>query len=108
MSPSIIGTILIVIAVTADILANIFVKKSDGFRQKGYGILALIGVGIAFLCLGLAIHYIELSVAYALFGAIGILCTTSVDKLFFNLQVRPIGVLGMITMIGGIILLQTA
>lgn len=108
MSATVIGTLLMVIAVIADIIANVFTKKSKGFRIKPYAVAALGCVSCTVIFLGLSIQYIELSVAYTLFGAIGILVTTALDKAFFGLYLRPIGILGILTMISGIFLLQTA
>lgn len=108
MNPKLIGTLLMICAVIADIGANFLTKKSNGFRHKGYAVATLLSVAVTAIFLGTSIRYIELSVAYALFGAIGILVTTILDKAFFGLRIRPIGMVGIATMIGGIILLQTA
>ena len=56
-----------------DVLANICLKKSQGFKYKLYGFLAISLVGFAFLCLAYAISIMDLSIAYALFGACGLL-----------------------------------
>ena len=45
-------------------------------------------VGFAFLCLAYAISIMDLSIAYALFGACGLLLTTIIDKLFFGLRIN--------------------
>lgn len=108
MSATVIGTLFMLCAVASDILANVFIKKSLGFRRKKHAAAAIVLVGLAFIFLALSIHYIELSVAYAMFGAVGILCTTAIDKAWFGLQIRPIGILGITMMIIGIVLLQTA
>lgn len=100
------GTLLIICAVISDVVANIFLKKSCGFKRKLHGLIAVSFVGIAFLFLASAIKLMDLSIAYSLFGAFGLLITTTIDKLFFGLTIRPIGVLGLFIMIGGIILVK--
>lgn len=107
LSTSTLGTLLIICAVISDVIANIFLKKSQGFKQKIYGLIAISLVGIAFLFLASAIKLMDLSIAYSLFGAFGLLITTTIDKLFFGLTIRPIGILGLFIMIGGIILVKT-
>lgn len=106
MSDGMIGTLLIISSVFFDVLANIFLKKSHGFKYKIYGILAISFVGMAFICLAIAITLMDLSIAYSLFGAFGLLLTTVIDKLFFGLQIKPLGVVGIFTMILGIILIK--
>ena len=105
MTDGILGTILIICSVCFDVLANIFLKKSHGFKRKLYGIAAIGCVGIAFLFLAKAITVMDLSIAYSLFGAFGLLLTTFVDKTFFHL-ITPLGVAGIMTMISGIILIK--
>ena len=106
MTDNMMGTLLIIVSVFFDVLANIFLKKSHGFKYKIYGILAISFVGIAFICLAITITLMDLSIAYALFGAFGLLLTTIIDKLFFSLQIKPLGIIGIFTMILGIILIK--
>lgn len=106
MTDGILGTILIICSVCFDVLANIFLKKSHVFKRKLYGIAAIGCVGIAFLFLAKAITVMDLSIAYSLFGAFGLLLTTFVDRTFFHLKITPLGVAGIITMISGIILIK--
>ena len=56
------------IAIVLEIIANVFLKFSDGFRRKIYGILSLAAVLGAFSALSQAVKGIDLSVAYALWG----------------------------------------
>lgn len=107
MSDGTIGTLLIIGSVFFDVLANICLKKSQGFKYKLYGFLAISLVGFAFLCLAYyAISIMDLSIAYALFGACGLLLTTIIDKLFFGLRIKPLGIIGLMTMITGIVLIK--
>lgn len=106
MSNATLGTLLIIGSVSFDVLANIFLKKSQGFKYKLKGFLAISFVGLAFLCLASAISIMDLSIAYSLFGAFGLLLTTIIDKLFFGLRLKPLGILGIFTMIFGIVLIK--
>ena len=63
------------IAIVLEIIANVFLKFSDGFRRKIYGILSLAAVLGAFSALSQAVKGIDLSVAYALWGGFGIAAT---------------------------------
>lgn len=106
MTDNMMGTLLIIGSVFFDVLANIFLKKSHGFKYKLYGVLAISFVGMAFICLAIAITLMDLSIAYSLFGAFGLLLTIVIDKLFFGLQIKPLGVMGIFTMILGIVLIK--
>ena len=79
------GIIYLLLAVATDVIANI---------------------GVAFLFLAQALLTLDLSIAYATWGALGILATTFVDKLFFGLKIKPLGAFGILTMISGIVMLK--
>lgn len=100
------GIIYLLLAVATDVIANIFLKKSNGFHNKKYGFASLALIGVAFLFLAQALLTLDLSIAYAVWGALGILLTTCVDKAFFGLRIKPLGFAGIATMISGIVLLK--
>lgn len=100
------GIIYLLLAVATDVIANIFLKKSNGFHNKKYGFASLGLIGVAFLFLAQALVTLDLSIAYAVWGALGILLTTCVDKAFFGLRIKPLGFAGIATMISGIVLLK--
>lgn len=56
------------LAIVLEIVANIFLKMSDGFRKIWLGLLSLLSVLGAFSALAQAVKGIDLSVAYALWG----------------------------------------
>ncbi|MBE3479596.1 multidrug/spermidine efflux SMR transporter subunit MdtI, partial [Enterobacter cloacae complex sp. P14RS] len=55
-------------AIVLEILANVLLKFSDGFRRKVYGLMSIAAVLGAFSALSQAVKGIDLSVAYALWG----------------------------------------
>ena len=93
------GIIYLLLAVATDVIANIFLKKSNGFHNKKYGFASLALIGAAFLFLAQALLTLDLSIAYATWGALGILATTF-------LKIKPLGAFGILTMIGGIVMLK--
>ena len=94
LSDATIGTLLIIGSVLCDVLSNIYLKKSQGFKHKLYGIIAITFVGLAFLCLAMAISVMDLSIAYALFGAFGLLLTTIIDRILFWSAYKTIRIFG--------------
>ena len=61
-------------AIVLEILANVLLKFSDGFRRKVYGLMSIAAVG-AFSAPSQAVKGIDSSVAYALWGGFGIAAT---------------------------------
>ncbi|MGP1929339.1 MAG: multidrug/spermidine efflux SMR transporter subunit MdtI, partial [Arsenophonus sp. ER-BJ3-MAG3] len=66
-------TTFLFLAVILEIVANIFLKLSNGFKRLWIGMLSLIAVLSAFSALTIAVNGIELSTAYALWGALGVI-----------------------------------
>lgn len=101
-----ISTVLVLLAALLDILANLLLARSRGFRRKLVSITALALVGAAFYCLSLAVRHMDLAVAYALWGSFGILGTSLGGWLFFRQRLRPVAFLGMAILITGMLLLR--
>ncbi|SSL86865.1 Spermidine export protein mdtI [Klebsiella pneumoniae] len=86
------------IAIVLEIIANVFLKFSDGFRRKIYGILSLAAVLGAFSALSQAVKGIDLSVAYALWGG----------WVLFGQRLNNKGWAGVILLVAGMVLIKLA
>lgn len=93
-------------AVSFDVVANIALKYSIGFRYKKWGGLALLCIMAAFACLAQAVQTVELSIAYALWGALGLCVTAGVDYFLFGQRLNKTGWLGILLIVVGIVMLH--
>ncbi len=98
----------LLLAVVLEILANILLKMSNGFKRLWLGILSLLAVLGAFSCLSLAVRGIELSVAYALWGAFGIVATVAAGWILFNQRLNYKGWSGIILLLLGMVMIKFA
>ncbi|PSV51010.1 SMR family transporter [Photobacterium sp. GB-1] len=98
----------VVLAAFVDILANMALTRSNGFSHKRWGITAIVLVILAFTLLAQAVKEIDLAVAYASWGAIGILGTAIGGSLLFKQKLKPIGWVGIAVMISAVIVMKTA
>lgn len=98
----------LLLAVVLEILANILLKMSNGFKHLWLGILSLLAVLGAFSCLALAVRGIELSVAYALWGAFGIVATVAAGWILFNQRLNYKGWSGIILLLLGMVMIKFA
>ncbi len=103
---SLVTFLYIILSAILDIIANLLLNISDGFKKVAYGIAAIILVFIAFFFLSLAIEEIPLAIAYTLWGAIGIIGTTLGANYFFKQRLKPIGWVGIIMVIIAIAMLE--
>ncbi len=100
------SVILVLCSALLDIIANILLAKSEGFKKKPIGFLALGLVALAFWLLSIAVKELDLAVAYALWGCFGILGTSTLGWIVLKQRMRPTAFLGMGLLICGIILLR--
>ncbi|MFP3036725.1 MAG: multidrug/spermidine efflux SMR transporter subunit MdtI [Arsenophonus sp. ER-LPS3-MAG3] len=101
-------TTFLFLAVILEIVANIFLKLSNGFKRLWIGMLSLIAVLSAFSALTIAVNGIELSTAYALWGALGVIATVTAGWFLFNQRLNYKGWGGIILLIIGIVVIKLA
>ena len=98
--------VAVIIAALLDILANLMLAKSEGFRRRFMGFASLILVGLAFYALSLAVRDMDLAVAYAMWGGFGILGTSIGGWLLLGQRLKPCAWIGMALLIGGMTVLK--
>ncbi|MDL0109584.1 multidrug efflux SMR transporter [Campylobacter felis] len=98
----------VVLAALLDIVANLALNKSNGFRNFKWGLLSILLVWLAFYLLALSLEGMKLAIAYTLWGSIGILGTTLGGWYFFKQKLKPIGWVGIFIIIIAVITLKTA
>ncbi|HAT1570444.1 TPA: multidrug/spermidine efflux SMR transporter subunit MdtI [Kluyvera cryocrescens] len=95
-------------SIVLEIVANIFLKFSDGFRNKLYGILSLVAVLAAFSALSQAVKGIDLSVAYAIWGGFGVAATLAAGWILFGQRLNNKGWVGLGLLLVGMVLIKLA
>lgn len=100
--------LFVVSSALIEVAANLMLEKSNGFRNKAWGFGAIGMVWVAFALLGQAVRGIDLAVAYALWGALGIIGTAIGARVFFGQKLKPLGWLGMAVVISSVVVLTTA
>ncbi len=85
----------VIAASSCDIIGNVLTKLSNGFTKKRLAAMVMVVQIAAFVFLSFALENIDLSVAYALWGALGIIVTSIVGRVMFGESLHPIKVLGI-------------
>lgn len=101
-----IATLLVILAALLDIFANLCVAASPGFSRIGYAVAACILAGSAFHSLSLATRSMDLAVAYAMWGAFGIIGTVLGGWIMFRQVPGPPAWMGMAVLVTGMLLLH--
>ncbi|WP_411753250.1 multidrug/spermidine efflux SMR transporter subunit MdtI [Serratia sp. (in: enterobacteria)] len=96
------------LAIVLEIVANIFLKMSNGFSRVWLGLLSLVSVLGAFSALAQAVKGIDLSVAYALWGGFGIAATIAAGWILFGQRLNAKGWMGLALLLTGMIIIKLA
>ena len=96
------------LAIGLEIVANIFLKYSNGFRRPLFGVLSLVTVLAAFSALAQAVKGIDLTVAYALWGGLGLVATVAAGWILFGQRLSRVGWLGVGLLLLGMVLIKFA
>ncbi|MFB6367471.1 DMT family transporter [Paenibacillus elgii] len=98
--------IALAIAIIAEVFGTTMLKMSQGFTQLFPSIGLIIGLGLSFYTLSLALKSIPLGMAYAIWSGVGTALTALIGILFWGDPFSIITILSIVIIIGGVVLLN--
>lgn len=105
-SAQVVALAWLALAVALEIAGNCLLKLSDGLKRRLIGGLGMLCVVGAFGALAQAIRGIDLSVAYAVWGGVGLVVTAIIGALAFGQHIRPAGWVGIALVVAGVVALK--
>ncbi|ANK60748.1 MULTISPECIES: DMT family transporter [Loigolactobacillus] len=94
------------VAILAEIVSSSLLKMTDGFKRLGPTLIVIVGYGITFFLLSVALEQLQLGVAYALWAGIGTLFTSVLGVVLYKEAVTRNKIIGVLLIIAGAILLN--
>lgn len=94
------------IAIVAETIATSALKAADGFTRPLPSVLVVIGYGIAFYCLSLALRTIPVGIAYAVWSGVGIVLISLIAWVLYAQKLDLPAVLGIALIGVGIVVLN--
>jgi len=101
MRPHVIALLWLAASIALELAGTMLLKRSDGFRRRLPGLVGLGCVLGSFATLAQALKGMDLSVAYALWGGVGILATAALGSLLFHQRIRLVGWCGVALIVAG-------
>lgn len=98
--------VVLSVAIFAEVIATSAMQASDGFTRPLPAVATVMGYGVAFYFLSLALRTIPVGVAYALWSGIGIVLIALIGWLAFGQRIDGWGVVGMGLIIAGVMVLN--
>ncbi|MED3552986.1 DMT family transporter [Cytobacillus praedii] len=98
--------VLLLIAIVSEVFGSSMLKVSNGFKKILPSIGIVVGYGIAFYALSLALKTLSLGVAYAIWAGLGTALTAIVGFTIYKEKFSSKKLIGLVLIIGGVILLN--
>ncbi|MEL6467126.1 MAG: SMR family transporter [Pseudomonadota bacterium] len=96
----------LILAVAAETIGTTALQASNQFTRAGPTVLVVIAYGVAFYFLGIALKYIPVGIAYAMWSGLGIVLIALIGFAVFGQRLDPPAVLGLAMIIAGIVVIQ--
>jgi small multidrug resistance pump len=90
-------------AIAAEIVATISLKLSDGFSKPLPAVATVLGYGMSFYLLSLALKRMELGVAYAVWSGVGTAAMAVVGYWLFNESLSVVKLVSVAFIIVGVV-----
>lgn len=95
------------LAIVSEVFGSTMLKLSAGFSQPLPSVGVMVGFGLAFYFLSLALKTMPLGTAYAIWGGVGLVLTALVSIVFFGQKMDLWGVVGIALILAGVVVLNT-
>jgi small multidrug resistance pump len=97
---------LLLLAILSEVVGTVALKASDGFARLGPTALVVVGYGLTFYFLGLALKQIPLGVAYAIWSGLGTAGAVLAGVLLWRESLNLAGVIGIALIVAGVLILN--
>lgn len=98
--------VILAIAIISEVFGSSMLKVANGFKKLLPSIGVVLGMGIAFYCLSLALKTIPLGTAYAIWSGVGTALTAIVGVIIYKEGFNFKKFFGLIFIIGGVVVLK--
>ena len=100
--------LFLLLAIILEVMANVLLKYSDGFRRRAFGAASILLELASFTALAQAVRGIELSLAYAVWGGFGVIATFGIGWVLFGQKLSTRGWFGLALLLTGMGMLKFA
>ena len=98
--------IYLIIAIAAETVGTTALQASAQFTRLGPTFLVVVAYCLAFYFLGLALKYVPVGIAYAIWSGLGIVLIALSGFTLFGQRLDLPAILGLSLIIGGIVIIQ--
>ena len=94
------------LAIIAEVIATSSLRATEEFTKIGPTITMIVGYGVAFYCMTLALRAIPLGITYAIWSGLGIVLVSIVGIVLFDEKLDLPAAIGMGLIIAGVVVIN--
>lgn len=95
------------LAIAAELVATLSLRASEGFRRRAWLVPTVVGYGVSFGCLALALAAgMPVGVAYAVWSAIGIVLVALLARVIWRDRLTARMLIGIAIIVVGVVLVE--
>jgi small multidrug resistance pump len=94
------------VAIVSEVIGTTALQASNGFTRPLPSLIVVIGYGIAFYGLSIAIKTIPVGLAYAIWSGVGIVLISAIGVIWLRQHLDFAAVLGLSLIIAGVIVVN--
>lgn len=98
--------LFLAVAILGEVIATSALKSSDGFTRPVPSLVVVVGYGLAFYFLSLALRAIPVAIAYAVWAGLGIVLVAAIAWLFHGQKLDLWALLGIALIVSGVAVLN--
>jgi small multidrug resistance pump len=98
--------IILFFAILTEVIGTSALKFSNGFTKPVPSVIVVIGYGLSFYLLSIALKFMPLGVAYAIWSGVGLILTVIAGMILFHETLDWARTGGIVLIIAGIILIN--
>ena len=91
------------LAIVSEVVATSALKASNGFTRLTPSLVVVLGYGVAFVLLSLALRTVPVGVAYAVWSGMGIVLVTLVGYFVYGQALDAPALVGMALIVAGVL-----
>jgi small multidrug resistance pump len=97
---------ILFLAILSEVVATISLKFSEGFTKPIPSVFVVLGYGLSFYLLSIALKSMPIGVAYAIWSGVGLILTVIAGMILWQERLDWARVLGIILILAGIVLIN--
>lgn len=98
--------VYLAIAILAEVVGTSALKAADGFTKLRPSLVVIVGYGVSFYFLSLALQTIPVGIAYAIWSGVGVALITLIGWSVFKQKLDAAALLGIALIVGGVVVIQ--